>query len=505
MGRLFRRRGVSLLLCLTLGACAGARPPRTPATSEPVPAPAHALAQTLNGLIESPAARPAVWGVLVRSLDSGEVLFDHHGDRLLMPASTMKLVALAVAAERLGWDHRYGTELLSTGPIVDGTLDGDLLVRGGGDPTINAGGGRETPVFDDWADALLGTGITTITGRVVGDDDLVEEAAPGFGWSWDDLPHGYAAAGGALIHRGNTARLTVHSGSVAGEDTLIEIDPPAVGPLVVNHVETSGPDAEPDLELRRAHDGALEVRGGIPASASPISLSAAVADPTLFFVRELTRALERAGIAVTGEAVDLDNLDVPISDDTPALLVRHRSPPLSEIAVPLMRNSQNLYAEALLRTLDQGRRPRTAAAGRNIMREMLESWDIGPSRIVVADASGLSRYNYVTARALVDVLQRMYDHPRHAEPYLAALPVAGESGTLASRMSGTAAAGNARAKTGSMSNVRALAGYVTSADGEMLAFAVLANNFSGAAGPILGIIDRMVGQLARTTRPASGR
>ena len=504
MGRHPHRRALSLLLCLTLGACAGARPPRTSTTGGPVSAPAHALARALNVLIESPAARPAVWGMQVRSLDSGEVLFDHYGDRLLMPASTLKLVTLAVAAERLGWDHRYETELLSSGQVVGGALDGDLVVRGGGDPTINAGGGRDTPVFDAWADALQAAGITAIRGRIVGDDNLVEEAAPGFGWSWDDLPHGYAATGGALMHRANTARLTVHSGSVAGEDTLIEIDPPAGGP-VVNHVDTSGPDAEPELELRHARDGALEVWGGIPASASPISLTAAVTDPTLFFVRGLTRALERGGIDVTGDAVDLDSLDDSVLDDTATLLVHHRSPPLSEISVPLMRNSQNLYAEALLRTLDQRRRPRTAAAGRNIMRDVLESWGIGPSRIVVADASGLSRYNYVTARALVDVLQRMYDDPRHAEPYLAALPVAGESGTLTSRMTGTAAAGNARAKTGSMSNVRALSGFVTSADGEMLAFAVLANNFPGAPGPILGIIDRLVDQLARSTRSDSGR
>jgi D-alanyl-D-alanine carboxypeptidase/D-alanyl-D-alanine-endopeptidase (penicillin-binding protein 4) len=169
-----------------------------------------------------------------------------------------------------------------------------------------------------------------------------------------------------------------------------------------------------------------------------------------------------------------------------------------------MGASQNFYAETLLRTLDQDRRPRTAAAGRDMMRGVLESWGVDPSRIVVADGSGLSRYNYVTARTLVDVLQRMHDDPRHASPFLATLPVAAHSGTLATRLRGTAAAGNVHAKTGSMSNVRALSGYVTSADGEALAFAVLANNFPGPAGPILAVIDRLVEQLALSTRSDSG-
>ena len=139
------------------------------------------------------------------------------------------------------------------------------------------------------------------------------------------------------------------------------------------------------------------------------------------------------------------------------------------------------------------------------MREVLASWGIDPTRVVVADGSGLSRYNYVSARALVDVLERMHHEPRHASPFRATLPVAGQSGTLEARMVGTAAAGNVHAKTGSMSNVRALSGYVTSADGETLAFAVLANNFPGAADPILAVIDRLIDRVASSRREDSGR
>ncbi len=498
-------RAIPVLLCLLVSVCATTRPPRAGGARVPPPGTHHALAERLTALLDGAAAEPALWAVFVRSLDSGDVLFAHQGDRLMMPASTMKIITLAVAAERLGWDYAYETRLLSAAPVVDGVLRGDLIVRGSGDPTINTGTGHGMPAFDAWATTLLEAGITAIDGRVIGDDDLVEEAAPGYGWSWDDLPYGYATPGGALQHHDNVALLTVHPGRVAGEDAVVEVGPPASGVWVVNRVDTVSPDGETALALRRTPDGALEVLGVVPASAAPVSRTVSVQNPTLFFVRGLKQTLQARGIDVSGDAVDLDEIDAAVVDDGLRVLATYRSPPLSDIAGPLMGVSQNLYAETLLRTLDQTRRPRTAEAGREVVRAVLESWGIDPSRVIVADGSGLSRYNYVTARTLVDVLQRMHDDPRHAAPFLATLPVAGRSGTLEARLRGTAAAGNVHAKTGSMSNVRALSGYVTTADGDALAFAVLANNFPGPAGSILTLIDRLVDQLASSRRSDTER
>ena len=496
---------IPVLLCLSVGACVTARPPRSAAGGAPTPVSPHPLADRLTAILEAPEAEQTLWAVLVRSLDSGEVLYDHHGDRLVMPASTMKIVTLAVAAERLGWDYRFETRLLSAAPVVAGVLRGDLIARGSGDPTINTNAGDSVPVFDTWAETLLAAGITAIDGRVIGDDDLFEDAVPGYGWSWDDLPYGYATPAGALQHHDNVLLLTMHPGSVAGEPSVIEVEPPGTGVRVVNRVETVSPDGRTEFGLRRLPDGALEVLGALPASAPPVYRTAAVDDPTVFFVRGLKQALKDRGVAVSGDAVDLDELDAALVEDDLRVLATHRSPPLSDIAGTLMGASQNLYAETLLRALDQGRRPRTAAAGRDVVRAVLESWGIDPFRIIVADGSGLSRYNYVTARTLVDVLQRMHDDPRHAAPFAATLPVAGRDGTLESRLTRSAAAGNLRAKTGSMSNVRTLAGYVTSAEGEALAFAALANNFPGPAGPILAVIDRLAGQLASSTRSDTGR
>ena len=494
---------IPVLLCLLVGACATTRPPHSADAGPPPPGTHHALADRLTALLEGAETEQALWAVFVRSLDTGDVLFAHHGDRLMMPASTMKIITLAVAAERLGWDYFYETRLLSAAAVVDGVLRGDLIVRGSGDPTINTRAGNGTPAFDAWATTLLEAGITAIDGRVIGDDDLVEDATPGYGWSWDDLPYGYATPAGALHHRDNVALLTVRPGGGAGEDAMIEVGPPTSGVRVVNRVETVSPDGETELTLKRMPDGGVEVLGAVPASAAPVYRTASVQNPTAFFVRALKQTLKMWGIDVSGDAVDLDEIDAAVVDDALRVLASHRSPPLSDIAGTLMGVSQNLYAETLLRTLDEEGRPRSAEAGRDVMREVLESWGVDPSRVIIADGSGLSRYNYVTARTLVDVLQRMHDDPRHASPFLATLPVAAQSGTLATRLTGTAAAGNVHAKTGSMSNVRALAGYVTSGDGNVLAFAVLANNFPSPAGPILAVIDRLVEQLALSTQSDS--
>lgn len=501
-------RLLATLLCLALTGCATTRQPRSPVSSDALEhrtSAAHPLAASLDALLHTPDADAALWGVFVQSLDSDETLYDRQGDRLMLPASAMKLVTLAVAAELLGWDYRYQTDVLSAAPVVDGVLQGDLVVRGGGDPSINTDSDTDTPVFDAWTTTLRELGISGISGRVIGDDNQVEEAAPGAGWSWDDLPYGYAAPTGALVHQDNRVRLTVHSGSVAGEDTLVEVSPLVSGVQVVNRVETDLAYTEAELTLHRGHDGTLEIRGGMPAGSSPVSRTAAVVNPTIFFVRGLKESLEEGGIEVSGDAVDLDDIDGRLSEESLRVLARHQSPALSALATTLMQASHNLYAETLLSTLDQNRRPRTANSGRAAMRDLLATWGIDASQIVVADGSGLSRYNYVTARALVGLLRRMHEQPQHTDAFLHALPVAGVSGTLAGRMVGTAAGGNARAKTGSMANVRTLAGYVTAADGERLAFAVLANNFPGSPDPILTVIDKLVDRLARSTRVESGR
>jgi PBP4 family serine-type D-alanyl-D-alanine carboxypeptidase len=196
--------------------------------------------------------------------------------------------------------------------------------------------------------------------------------------------------------------------------------------------------------------------------------------------------------------VDIDDVhDAPPRSRAP--LVTHRSPPLSSLATRLMKESQNLYAETLLKTMATTS-PRSAARGRTEAAAALQAWGIGPEALIQRDGSGLSRYDYVTAEALVTILTHVDRDERLRGPFESALPIAGRDGTLANRMKGTAAEGNARAKTGSMSNVRGLSGYVAAADGEPLVFSILANNFETPAATINDAADKIVVRLATFSR-----
>jgi len=181
------------------------------------------------------------------------------------------------------------------------------------------------------------------------------------------------------------------------------------------------------------------------------------------------------------------------------VLLSHRSAPLSEFARVLMKVSQNQYAETLLRTLG-ARGGGTAAAGQKVVREVMDGWGVAPDSYILSDGSGLSRYNYVSTEMLAKILRQLWRDPRHREPFVATLPIGGQDGTISRRFVGTRAAGNVRAKTGSIANARALSGYVTSADGETLVFSIIANNFSQPQSVMDGTIDLAVERLANFTR-----
>jgi D-alanyl-D-alanine carboxypeptidase/D-alanyl-D-alanine-endopeptidase (penicillin-binding protein 4) len=225
----------------------------------------------------------------------------------------------------------------------------------------------------------------------------------------------------------------------------------------------------------------------------------AVDNPTQYYVAELRRALIAHGIDVNGKAVDAS--DAPDAQKpTGRALIELSSAPLRELAVRLMKSSQNQYAETLLKTLGVRAGFGTWDAGRNIAEATLVRWGVAQSEIVMADGSGLSRYGYVTAGALSRILAHVYADPALRDPFIASLPIAGRDGTLASRLQGTPADGNVRAKTGSMTRVRALSGYMKTANGEPLAFSIIANNYAVPANTIDRATDAILLALTRFSR-----
>ena len=451
-------------------------------------------------MIDTPALGHSYWGVVVKSLRGGETLYERNPRRLLMPASNMKIVTLAAAAERLGWDYTYPTTLFATGPIADGTLRGDLVVVGSGDPSLTVEAGDA--LFADWADALKRAGVRTVDGRVIGDDDAFEDNGLGFGWSWDDLPDDYAAAVSALQFNENTVHVAIAPGPAAGDSAGVHVTPASSSVTIVSSVTTSASGTATAIRTRRLPGSMrLELTGTIAAGAPPAAVAVSVDNPTLFFATALRSALIARGIDVRGAAVDIDDVDAaPPRGRQP--LATHQSPPLSTLALRLMKDSQNLYAETFLKTLSarDGAGAATADAGRREVAAALQPWGVTPDSLIQRDGSGLSRYDYVTPDALVTILAHVAGDQRLRGPFDASLPIAGRDGSLVNRMKGTPAEGNARAKTGSMSNVRGLSGYVTSVSGEPLVFAILANNFDLPGPTISAIEDAIVVRLASFTR-----
>jgi D-alanyl-D-alanine carboxypeptidase/D-alanyl-D-alanine-endopeptidase (penicillin-binding protein 4) len=472
------------------------------------------LQQDLAAVFGAPIMAHAQWGVAVRSLDSGDILYQLNAGKLMLPASNMKIVTLAGAMNILRWDDRFVTTLETSASVVGGVLNGDLFVRGGGDPTINTRNGRGPAVFAEWVGALKQAGIQEINGAIVGEDQLFDDEGIGGGWAWDYLQYGYAAPVGALQYNEDVAELTVSPGGMVGEPAVLRLAP-GTGLTLRNRAVTGAAGVPETIDYRRHLDRpVLEVTGIVPLSpplpdptaapARTVARQVAVVNPTVFFAESFREALIASGIHVSGTAVDFDDIapGLPAASDR-RVLARTESPPLREIAAVLMKVSQNLYAETLLKAAGASTGGLgTTQAGRAAVLSALRSWELDEQSLVMADGSGLSRYNYVTADLLTNILARMHGDPVHREPFSASLPVAGKDGTVSTRMRRTRADGNAMAKTGSIANVRALSGYVRSRDGEMLAFSILANDFVIPAATVNWIADLAVEILSNFSRKA---
>ncbi len=500
-------RGLAAALGLAVAVLAGAMTgcaPRTAAPLGPEPGAVGALRAELDDIFADPAFRNAHWGLMVQSLETGEILYRRNAEKLFMPASNNKLVTAAVALRRLGPDYRFQTRIASAGVVdADGTLRGDLVVVGGGDPAISERfyDGDPTAVFRDWSDSLAALGVRRIDGNVIGDDDLFDDVHLGPGWAWDYLDAYYAAEIGALLYNEGAVTYRILPGDSVGAPARVDALPRTSYLTVTTDIVTVADSTRVTLRAdRRPFVNDALLSGGIWIGQDSVTRYIAPHDPTLFFVTVLAETLAEQGIEVTGRPLDIDSLPDGDRADSLTTLFVHQSPTLAEIVVPFLKRSQNQIGEMLLRYLgvaatDTG----SVAAGRRAVEETLTDWGIPESGYIYVDGSGLSRYNYLSPEAIIRLLRVMARRPEF-EVFYDALPIAGVDGTLRSRMRGSRAEGNARAKTGFIANSRALSGYVTTLDGEMLAFSMIANNFDESVDAAEYLQDLAIERLANFSR-----
>ncbi|MCB0720477.1 MAG: D-alanyl-D-alanine carboxypeptidase/D-alanyl-D-alanine-endopeptidase [Bacteroidetes bacterium] len=450
------------------------------------------LALGIDEIVNREENRNALWGIYVRSVDDGTVLYDHNADNLLIPASNQKLVTTASALHFLGSDYRYETPLLFVGERKADTLRGDLIIVGSGDPTF---GGRDLEAgnpdpLETWARQLFADGVRHIEGRIVGDDDIFDDELFGDGWDVSLLPtNAYAAPVGGISYRNNTIRMRVE-GYLPGRAPIIKAEPDGYF-SITNDVSTHSRRRGRRINVvRPLGKESLSLEGAVSRRYRG-TLEIPVANPTTFLLSTFISKLEESGISVKAEPIDIDDANGRpdyLRADTLGLIV---SQPLSSIIERINKESNNHYAEQVFRTYGWGG---SAYGGERRTRQMLDEAGIGHAGMSIRDGSGLSRKNLVSARALGDLLYYMDSQPE-AELYRNSLASPGEhESTLERRLRQI----DIQAKTGSLEHVRSLSGYLNGQDGQRLAFTILVNNYTTSASRTRRAIDEIVRVISRS-------
>ncbi len=523
------RPGFILLAFLCSLLSVSAQSDERPRSVVPTPTPAVIISavpssvQTLPELqskIRLRLARPEVRrgqiGIKVVSLNSGKIVFEENAEKYFMPASNMKNFTVAAALEKLTPDFRFVTSVFAASmPDSNGTVAGDLRIYGRGDVSISNAfnNGDYFKGLDNLADKIVQAGVKRIEGGLVGDESyFAGNAIPG-SWEIDDLQWYYGAEISALPLNDNAIDLSVKPGPV-GYQCSIRLAP--VNPIVrvINQCTTMPAGSARTLRIvKNTGQNILEITGSLPAGNAGFSGSVTFSRPADLFVALLKQRLELKGVTVTGQTrtINVRNNIVP---STSVEIAKLESPPLSLIAAKTMKPSQNMYTETLLWTLgEQSRQTVSSMPMANIIKTSeiatQDSADIGlaavktfltgigiaPDGIIQHDGSGLSRHNLITPSAVVQLYTYMSKQSRYASDWRNSLTIGGVDGTLANRFKGTAAAGNIRGKTGTIDQVSALSGYVTTAGGEQLVISIVVNGVN-VTKDRTALIDEIVLNLA---------
>lgn len=455
-----------------------------------------ALRKPIDRVLDRAGFDAAIWGVEVRRLKDGKVLYSRNAQRHFTPASTTKLLTTAAALDAFGADRRLITTLQSAARLDGrGRLLGDLFLVGGGDPSLGqADVEKQKPAaFDVLAAALKAAGVARIEGAIVGHEGLFAGDRRGDGWSWDDLTWWYGAEVSALVWNDAAAELQVAPGEREGDLVVANRLPDSRYSSLRVSATTSAAGSEPALRVTRVAGNVFEIAGSLPLGGEPWKGFVALEDPALYAATVFTETLAARGIQVMGAPRTQ-------RDALPAgarVLAQFEGATMAELAIGVNKPSQNLHAEMLLRLLgahaggapgDVEKGLAAAAAFRDRLGVRDDSWRVN-------DGSGLSRGNLITARGLVDLLVAMDRHPQ-AAAFRASLPIAGQDGTLKKRMTSGPAAGKVVAKTGTLSATNALAGYVDAKSGRLV-FAIFANHHTVPGREATAAVDALMELLVR--------
>jgi serine-type D-Ala-D-Ala carboxypeptidase/endopeptidase (penicillin-binding protein 4) len=456
---------------------------------------AVALGHEINRLIDEGEFARARWGVFVMSLRDGRVLYARNADRAIAPASNLKLYTTAVALDLLGADYRWRTSVYAESePDKNGNIAGDLTLYGRGAPDLSSHTERkeERASLGQLADELYRRGVRRVRGSIVGDESYFRGEPLGDGWLWNDVQWYFGAEVSALSINDNEINLSVTPSGKQGEAASVRLQPETAYVRVENDTDTVERSEPATIGITRGlSDNTVRVWGDFPLGGRGTRARLAVHQPALWAATLFRDALKQRGIEVTGKVRSVDAREnregAPLDPERAVELAFVMSKTLGQTVRPTNKESVNLYAELILRTLGKERgesvpapdpkKARTRGdeeAGVAVIRQWLEKRGVRVDALALHDGSGLSRLNLVTPEATARLLGLMTQTPS-AEVFRDSLPLAGRDGTLKFRLR-SVGSGRIMAKTGTLTYINSLSGYVTTDDDELLAFSIICND-----------------------------
>lgn len=445
------------------------------------------------------AWKVATVGVCLIELSSGKVVASYNADAALVPASTMKAVTTATAFEILGPSYKFQTQLVMTGELdAEGTLSGDVIIVGGGDPTLG-----EDDLYGPlvkWRSVLREAGVKRISGRIIADQRTFETALIPRTWPWEDMGNYYGSGACGLNYHANEYRVSFAPRGTGSIARFTGVHPPLPGVEFINEMRTGSPGSgdqgyiygSPYTKLRY-------LRGSVPGGRKSFSIRGSLPDPPLFLAQFFKKYLEGKGIPVEGAATTSRILEaagegVPVGGK---VLDTTQSNTLRSISHGTNHTSINIRAEAILKAIGKkAKQDGSTAAGADAVKDHWAKQGVALSGFKMADGSGLSRVNLVSARQLAAIMQKMATS-EHFAAFKKTLPIAGRTGTLKSIGGGTAAEGRVIGKSGTISRIKCYTGYVNGRSGKQYAFAILINNYAGSHGQTVRQIASIMSAMAR--------